>query len=208
MVGVIGGVGAPRGCMAAGANLVARALRAWHGAVFSHPAAVAACLPRLPDHASILALTADDGALLDLLVRRQPTLRPLQPEAVFADESIGGPAPRPDVVLLADVLHHVPPAERAACLARLRERAAPDALFIVKEFAPGGVRSRLGWLADRALSGEAVRFLTPPELRRLAVRALPGRAAFWTPLFDTAAPNYCLLFRKLRLDRMAQGLGA
>jgi hypothetical protein len=188
-------------------GLLARAAHAWHGAAFAHAESVAACLPPLPACASILALTADDGALLDLLRQRNPTLRPLDPDTVLAEEAAVG-ATRPDVVLLADVLHHLPPAERAAYLAQLRERAAPDALFIVKEFAPGGLRSRLGWLADCASSGRAVRFLTPPELRRLAAGALPGLAAFWTPLFDLEPPNYCLLFRKLRLDRLAQGLGA
>lgn len=207
MLGSVGGVSAlpARACNAKG--LVTRVVNAWHGAAFAHADAIAHCLPALPQHASILALTADDGALVDRLLGRNPTLRPLDPATVLADDVPAG-APRPDVVLLADVLHHVAPDDREAYLARLHERASPEAVFIVKEFAPGGVRSRLGWLTDRALSGERVRLLSPPELRRLAARALPGLAAFWTPLFDIEPPNYCLLFRKLRLDRMARGLGA
>jgi hypothetical protein len=197
----------PARVSAATEGLLARAVRAWHGGVFAHAEAVAACLPALPPGSSILALTADGGALLDLLLARDPTLRPLDPAAVLADDAAAD-APRPDVVLLADVLHHVAPTERESYLRRIRERAAPDALFIVKEFAPGGVRSRLGWLTDRALSGGEVCFLTPPELRKLAARAFPGLAAFWTPLHDAEPPNYCLLFRRLRFDRIAQGLGA
>jgi hypothetical protein len=193
--------------VAAHEGLLARAVHAWHGTVFAHADAVAACLPSLHDRTSVLALTADGGALLDLLLARNPRLRPVDPETVLAD-AIAPDAPRPDVVLLADVLHHVAPDAREGYLRRIRERVAADALFIVKEFAPGGVRSRLGWITDRALSGDAVRFLTPPELRTLAARALPGLAAFWTPLYDLEPPNYCLLFRRLRLDRMAQGLGA
>lgn len=190
-----------------GAGVLARAAHAWHGAVFSHVEAIAACVPQLAPGSAILSLTADGGALLDLLVDRDPTLRPLDPEHVLADP-LEPDAPRPDVVLIADVLHHLEPDEREPYLTRLRERAAPDALFIVKEFAPGGLRARIGWLADRALSGDAIRFLTPPELRSLAARALPGLAAFWTPLFELEPPNYCLLFRRLRLDRIARGLGA
>jgi hypothetical protein len=206
MLEAIGGVSALPGRGSAAATLT-RAANAWHGVVFSHADAIAACLPRLPEHASILALTADGGALLDLLLSRHPTLRPLDPEQVLGDE-VAETAPRPDVVLLADVLHHVAPEDREPYLARIRDRAAPDALFIVKEFAPGGVRSRFGWITDRVLSRETVRFLTPPELRSLAARALPGLAAFWTPLHDVEPPNYCLLFRRLHLDRIAQGLGA
>jgi hypothetical protein len=202
-------VGALPTRVSATAGILTRAFHAWHGAVFSHAEAVAACLPELPPGSSILALTADGGALLDLLVARDPTLRPVDPDALLAgDDAARADAPRPDVVLLADVLHHVAPAEREPYLARIRACASPDALFILKEFAPGGVRARLGWLTDCALSGEAVRFLTPPELRRLAARAFPGLAAFWTPLFELEPPNYCLLFRKLRLDRLAAGLGA
>jgi len=207
VLGAIGGVNALPARVSATGGLFARAVHAWHGAAFAHADAVAACLPDLPEGSSILGLTADGGALLDLLLSRNPTLRPLDPEAVLADD-FAADGPRPDVILLADVLHHVAPGERERYLARLHERAAPDALFIVKEFAPGGVRSRLGWLTDRALSGDAVCFLTPPELRKLAARAFPGLAAFWTPLFDVEPPNYCLLFRRLRLDRIAQGLGA
>jgi len=207
MVGAAGGVSALPRRVTATEGIFTRAVHAWHGAVFAHADAIAACLPELPARASILALTADGGALLDLLLSRHRTLRPLDPEAVLADD-VASDAPRPDVVVLADVLHHVAPEQRESCLARIRERAAPDALFILKEFAPGGMRSRLGWLTDRALSGDAVRFLTPPELRRLAARALPGLAAFWTPLFEVEPPNYCLLFRKLRLDRLAAGRSA
>jgi hypothetical protein len=70
---------------------------------------------------------------------------------------------------------------------------------IVKEFAPGGLRSGVGWVADRALSGDRVDFLAPFELRALAARAWPGLAAFWTPLFELDPPNYCFVFQQLRI---------
>jgi hypothetical protein len=206
VTGAIAGVNALPARVATTEGLLTRAIHAWHGAAFAHAGSVAACLPDLPDGSSILALTADGGALLDLLLARNRTLRPLDPEAVLADD-VAADAPRPDVVLLADVLHHVARGERERYLARIRERAAPEALFIVKEFAPGGLRSRLGWLTDRALSGDAVRFLTPPELRKLAARAFPELVAFWTPLYHVEPPNYCMLFHRLHLDRLTRSLG-
>jgi hypothetical protein len=181
--------------------VVARALHAWHGSVFAHPDAVAACLPALAPGSSILALTADGGALLEHVLARNPTVRPLDPRTTLAADAAGdagsGEPVRPDVVLLADVLHHIPPAEREDYLRTLRKRAGDDALFIVKEFAPGGARSRLGWLTDRALSGDPVRFLPPFELRALAARALPGLVAVWTSLFASDPPNYCFVFGRL-----------
>lgn len=168
--------------------------------MFADPGAIADCLPRFAPGSSILALTADGGALLSELTARDPTLCPLDPATVMdAPATDPEPALRPNVVLLADVLHHTAPGEREALLRQLRERASDDALFVVKEFAPGGVRAGVGWVADRALSGDRVRFLPPFELRALAARAWPGLAAFWTPLFDLDPPNYCFVFQQLQL---------
>ncbi len=199
MEGAIEGISA-LDARAARSSLLTRAANTWHGAVFADPDAIADCLPRFAPGSSILALTADGGALLDELTARDPTLCPLDPAAVLDPAATSGAdAPRPDVVLLADVLHHTPPHEREAMLRQLRACAADDAQFVVKEFAPGGVRAGFGWIADRALSGDRVRFLPPFELRTLAARAWPGLAAFWTPLFELDPPNYCFVFQALRL---------
>lgn len=168
--------------------------------MFSDPAAIAACLPRFAAGSSIVSLTGDGGALLDVLLTRDPTLRPLEPAAVLAPAAANARAARrPDIVLLGDFLHHVRPAERADLLGQLLVRASDDALFVVKEFAPGGLRARFGWLADRALSGDPIRFLDPVELRALAAKVWPHLTAFWTPLFEVDPPNYCFVFRRLRL---------
>ncbi len=200
VAGVLGGVGS-LGARAVRSSFTTRAAHAWHGAVFADPVAIAACLPRFRPGSSIVSLTTDDGALLEALRMRDPTLRPLDPAAVLAPAAgDGNPAPPPDIVLLGDVLHHVPPDERADLLDQLRGRASEDASFVVKEFAPGGLRARLGWLADRALSGDPVRFLDPVELRTLAAKVWPHLTAFWTPLFEMDPPNYCFVFRRLRLS--------
>ncbi len=195
---VIGGVGALDE-RSARASLLTRAAHTWHGVVFANAGAIADCLPGFAPGSSILALTADGGALLDELTARDPTLCPLDPAVLDSAAASGANGPRPDVVLLADVLHHTPPPEREPLLRQLRACAADDAQFIVKEFSPGGVRATFGWVADRALSGDRVHFLPPFELRALAARAWPGLAAFWTPLFDLDPPNYCFVFQQLRL---------
>ena len=53
--------------------------------------------------------------------------------------------------VVSDVLHHVPAGQREAFLADLRELLAQGGcnLLAVKEFAPHGLRGRLGYLADR-----------------------------------------------------------
>ena len=201
---VLGGIGAFGGGAleerAPRATLFTRAAHSWHGVVFADPAAIADCLPRFAPGSSILALTADGGALLAELTARDPTLCPVDPAAVLDAPAIHSEqAPRPNVVLLADVLHHTPPPEREDLLRQLRARASDDAIFVVKEFAPGGMRAGVGWVADRALSGDRVRFLPPFELRALAARTWPGLAAFWTPLFDLDPPNYCFVFQQLSL---------
>lgn len=202
--GDIGGIAAfgpgPRAQRTSRTSLLTRAAHTWHGAAFADAGAIADCLPRFAPGSSILALTADSGALLDELTARDPTLCPLDPAAVLDPEAADGAGgPGADVVLLADVLHHTPPPERETLLRQLRACAADDAQFIVKEFAPGGIRATFGWVADRALSGERVDFLPPFTLRALAARAWPDLAAVWTPLFDLDPPNYCFVFRQLQL---------
>ncbi len=198
--GIAGFEAGPLAQRTARTSLLIRAARTWHGAAFADAGAIADCLPRFAPGSSILALTADGGALLDELTARDPTLCPLDPAAALDSEAAGGAGtPGPDVVLLADVLHHTPPPERETLLRQLRACAADDAQFIVKEFAPGSVRSAFGWVADRALSGERVDFLPPFDLRALAARVWPDLAAVWTPLFDRDPPNYCFVFRHFQI---------
>ncbi|HOD80212.1 MAG TPA: class I SAM-dependent methyltransferase [Phycisphaerae bacterium] len=97
--------------------------------------------------------------------------------------------------VVSDVLHHVPPGQREAFLGDLRDLLAQGgcSLLAVKEFAPHGLRGRLGYLADRYVSGDAnVRLIPPAELADLLRAALPGAHIEDTRLSRIDSPNYAL----------------
>jgi len=93
-----------------------------------------------------------------------------------------------DLVLLCDVLHHVPPAARPDLLAAAKASLAPDGVFILKEWAP--TRSLVHWMcatSDRVLTGDDVAYLRPEEAEDLLAPAF-GRGAL-RPGRRTIAPR-------------------
>jgi 2-polyprenyl-3-methyl-5-hydroxy-6-metoxy-1,4-benzoquinol methylase len=73
-----------------------------------------------------------------------------------------------DLVVLADVLHHVSPELRRPLLEGIRRVLRPGGLFIAKEWERrAGVAHALAWLGDRFLTGDRVQFLRASQLRAL-----------------------------------------
>jgi 2-polyprenyl-3-methyl-5-hydroxy-6-metoxy-1,4-benzoquinol methylase len=108
---------------------------------------------------------------------------------------IASGARQPDVVLISDVLHHVPLDDRDAFMSDLRDLAGakPDATIIIKDVEPGGVRSTLGYLADRFISGDpGVSLISRRELEAHLTAMFEG-PTIHTPLYDLDPPNYALV---------------
>ena len=105
--------------------------------------------------------------------------------------------PLPDVLLLSDVMHHVPVGERDAllrCAARLWDRR-PTLRIIVKDVEPGHLRSVLGYLSDRYVTGDRfVSLVSRHELKASMGRACPALHCFETALYALDKPNYALVF--------------
>jgi 2-polyprenyl-3-methyl-5-hydroxy-6-metoxy-1,4-benzoquinol methylase len=71
-----------------------------------------------------------------------------------------------DLVVVVDVLHHVPSPLRPAVLADVRALTAPGGHYAVKEWDPlRGTVHAVAYLADRFLTGDRISHLTPAELR-------------------------------------------
>ena len=71
-----------------------------------------------------------------------------------------------DLVVLCDVLHHVPRASRRALLDAIRATLAPEGVFIFKDWQRS--YSPIHWLcyaSDRWLTGDRISFLTRDEMR-------------------------------------------
>ena len=75
-------------------------------------------------------------------------------------------SPEPfDLVLLVDVLHHVPAPGRAALLGDLRALTKPGGHYAVKEWEPTRTPGHYAaWFADRFITGDRVAHVTPARL--------------------------------------------
>lgn len=75
-----------------------------------------------------------------------------------------------DLVVLCDVLHHVPPPARQDLLTAIRATLTPDGVFVFKDWERNV--TPIHWLcyaSDRWLTGDRIRYMTREEIReRLA----------------------------------------
>jgi 2-polyprenyl-3-methyl-5-hydroxy-6-metoxy-1,4-benzoquinol methylase len=72
-----------------------------------------------------------------------------------------------DLIVLADVLHHVPLDMRAELMAAIRVLMAPNGKFVMKEWERNySPIYWLGYLSDRWITGDRIRYLTHDEGRR------------------------------------------
>lgn len=104
-----------------------------------------------------------------------------------------------DLVLLVDVLHHIPSdADRRTVLADAAAMTAPGGALVIKEWS--GHRSfgyGLAYAADRFLSGDRhVRFSTEDELAALATEELPHWDLAWRDVVRPWANNIVLGFER------------
>jgi SAM-dependent methyltransferase len=82
-----------------------------------------------------------------------------------------------DLAVLADVLHHVPPAQHLALLQGIRRLLRSGGRFVIKEWERiPGVPHALAWLGDRFLTGDHVHFLRAAQLRDL-IESVFGRGS-------------------------------
>lgn len=185
--------------------------------VFVDVRKVAAAIPDLGQDAVLLDVGGGDGAILNPLLDRQPTVNVV---AVDLAPSIGSMV-RPDLLdrvdlhpgtsvlelgtgserpytaaFLSDVLHHVPPTEREQLLRDVLAVLEGDSrMLIVKDIIPQGARSALAFWADRNISGDrGVQAISPAELVDLVRVVWPEAHVARTALADVDFPNYCLVF--------------
>lgn len=188
----------------------------WYRRCFVDLEAVVRHLPVRPG-AHLLDVGGGDGALLDLVLAAHPdvraTLLDVSPRvgAALRSAHAGRVALRPattvrdfvattrevfDLVVVADVLHHVPAGERPRFLGDLAPLLRGRTALAIKDIRPGSLRATFGLLSDRYVSGDrGVRFLDEEELETLVAAAIPGLRPARTGLFEEDAPNYCVLWR-------------
>ncbi|MCE7797470.1 methyltransferase domain-containing protein [Sphingobium sufflavum] len=100
-----------------------------------------------------------------------------------------------DLIILSDVMHHIPVALRAEIVGAIGQALAPGGRFILKDW--GKAATPIHWLChagDRWLTGDRVSHLVPDQAKSLILDRLPalrcveeGHIAPWTN-------NYTLVF--------------
>jgi 2-polyprenyl-6-hydroxyphenyl methylase/3-demethylubiquinone-9 3-methyltransferase len=154
-------------------------------------------LSRLGPFDSVLEVGCGDGAVTNVLAAAFPETRIMgidvvaNPGAAYAGdrsrvtmaqmttaELADAHGAGFSLVVVCDVLHHVPVAERADFLRSCRTLIAPGGVFVVKEWeqrrnSPGA----LAYLSDRHVTGDRqVRFWTRDQLLAAVAQACPDLA--------------------------------
>jgi SAM-dependent methyltransferase len=176
--------------------------------------------PYVPASGVVLDVGGGDGELLNELLALRPdvTARLIDPSprvgALLRDEFRARVELYPgtdmrsapdrawedaDVILISDVLHHVPPALRGQFMADLKTRVETEARrarIIIKDVEPGHLRATLGRLADRYVSGDpTVSLVGRAGVCALVHEAFGDRVATdESRLFGEDSPNYALVF--------------
>jgi 2-polyprenyl-6-hydroxyphenyl methylase/3-demethylubiquinone-9 3-methyltransferase len=149
---------------------------------------------QVPHAARILEVGGGEGAMTELLAANYPQAQILsiditdrlgrlyagRPDLVefrcVAVNEIADEQPMAfDLVVLSDVLHHVPQDLRGEFLRDVARCVAPGGQLVIKEWARS--HTPIHWLchaSDRWLTGDRIAFLTPAELGELVGRAVPA----------------------------------
>jgi cyclopropane fatty-acyl-phospholipid synthase-like methyltransferase len=191
-------------------------LGAHYRALFVDLEKVVDSLPALSPQPEILDIGGGDGAVLNLVLGRYPrahatmidlSLRmgsSLHPDRAQRVRLLPGVSmrdysrvahPPADIVIVSDVLHHVPVGERRQFFADLRDLlGGHKTLIFVKDVEPGSWRATAGYLADRYISGDKqVELISQATVRSLLVEAFPNAALRATELAERDPPNYALI---------------
>lgn len=201
-----------------GVRLARRAGR-WYRAIFVDLSKVAAALAAvIPLDAHLLDIGGGDGEPLNHLLALRPDLRvtTLDPAAVVGQwietrfdaqvtclhrtslaQYLAANRPDPDAVLIADVLHHIPPAARPLFLGSLSLllQRVPRLRIIVKDVEPRSWRALLGYWSDLYITGDpGVSLISSDNVARLFEEALGPLHREDTNLFATDRPNYAIAF--------------
>ena len=156
--------------------------------------ALAASIARhVPSAASILEIGCGDGAVTERLAATYPTARVTaidiseSPGRLFQGdrtrvrferrelESVAASAPQSyDLVVLADVLHHVPRNQRRSLLENAVRTMTASGSLVLKEWVRlPTLPYAMGYLSDRFITGDRVHYESEADLCRLVEQASP-----------------------------------
>jgi hypothetical protein len=199
----------------------ARRAGEYYRAMYVDLAKVAAAMAAvIPHDAHLLDVGGGDGQALNHLLAIRPdlTITTLDPAPMVGQwidpryqaqvkrlprtsiaEFVACPHAHLDVILIADVMHHIPVSARRKFLdsiSVLLERT-PDLRIIVKDVEPGHWRALLGSWSDRYITGDRnVSLISRDSVTSLFEEALGPLHREDTNLFKKDGPNYAIVFHR------------
>lgn len=170
-------------------------IAALYRSIFVDIGAYADCIAKwVPDATNILEVGCGEGAVTEYLAKIYPkahiTAIDITPrvgrlfrgntENISFEETtvqaIAACSPHQfDLIILSDVIHHVPEAFRQEILDSVRKALAPDGKFIFKDWKHS--RTPIHWIchaADRWLTGDKVRYLHKDEADAMIGASFPN----------------------------------
>ncbi len=200
---------------------LARRAGEYYRAIYVDLAKVAAALAAvIPRDAHVLDVGGGDGQPINHLLSVRPdlTITTLDTAPVVGQwinlryegqvkrlprtnlsEFVTSPQTHPDIILIADVMHHIPRSARHKFLDSvgiLLDRV-PSLRIIVKDVEPGHWRALLGSWSDRYITGDQnVSLISRDDVTRLFEEVLGPLHREDTDLFKTDGPNYAIVFRR------------
>jgi hypothetical protein len=191
----------------------------YYRAIYVDLAKVAAALGAvIPRNAHLLDVGGGDGQPLNHLLSIRPdlTITTLDPAPMVGQwidsryedqvkrlprtslaEYAADPHAHPDVILIADVMHHIPTSARHNFLdsAGVLLDRVPKLRIIVKDVEPDHWRARLGFWSDRYVTGDRnVSLISRNDVTRLFEEVLGPLQREDTDLFKEDCPNYAIVF--------------
>lgn len=143
----------------------------------------------VPQARSILEVGCGEGAMTERITRIYPTaavtaiditpkvgrlFRGDRAHVTFCQEAVEAVASRRpasfDLVILADVIHHVPADARRSLICAIDQAMAPDGSFIFKDWVI--TKTPIHWLcgvSERYLTGDEVSYCTMPGMEGLLI---------------------------------------
>ncbi len=175
-------------------------------------------LPCLKSAKNILEIGGGDGAIAERILSNYPQAKvvmvdiaesigsfinesylsrtKLIPSCTFENYLSSADFTHPDIVLISDVIHHIPASQRRSFLARLIPLLNCGTTLIVKEVQPEGIRARLSLIADKYISGDMnTSLIGKQDLITLIMTLAPSLVCEESDLFKIDKPNYSLSFK-------------
>jgi 2-polyprenyl-3-methyl-5-hydroxy-6-metoxy-1,4-benzoquinol methylase len=154
----------------------------------------------LSAHPELAVTLVDPSSNCGTWVNKQNSSRFTLYPSMTTNDLLPEQAEQFDSAILADVVHHVMPKNRAELLTQAFEMLKPGGSLLIKEIEPRGLRSKLAYLADVYISRDPIVYFISQELLLDLIQEVLGESyeIRVNYLVQKDYPNYALQIVKTK----------